>query len=80
MTILRRASALCTVVAAAAAFLRPAAPQPVVPVEQTPYHVPVFSNDLVTVLNVFIPPERTSGFHRHVRTLPSCARRLTSAR
>jgi len=38
----------------------------VLPVEQTPYHVPVFRNDLMTVLNVFIPPHRTSGFHRHV--------------
>lgn len=37
----------------------------VVPVEQTPYHVPVFRNELVTVLNVFIPAHRTSGFHRH---------------
>jgi hypothetical protein len=38
---------------------------PVVPVEATSYHVPAFSNDLVTVLNVFIPPRRESGFHRH---------------
>lgn len=36
-----------------------------VPVESTSYHVPVFSNDYVTVLNVFIPPQRESGFHRH---------------
>ena len=37
----------------------------VVPVEATSYHVPAFSNELVTVLNVFIPPRRESGFHRH---------------
>jgi hypothetical protein len=37
----------------------------VVPVEQAPYHVPVFRNELVTVLNVLIPPQRTSGYHRH---------------
>jgi hypothetical protein len=42
-----------------------AAPQNAVPVEQAPYHVPVFSNDYVTVLNVLIPPKRTSGYHRH---------------
>lgn len=36
-----------------------------VPVEQAPYHVPVFDNDYVRVLNVIIPPGRTSGFHRH---------------
>jgi hypothetical protein len=47
------------------AVAQPAIPQTVVPVEQAPYHVPVFSNDYVTVLDVFIPPQRTSGFHRH---------------
>jgi len=39
--------------------------QTVVPVEQTPYHMPVFSNEYVTLLNVLIPPGRTSGYHRH---------------
>ena len=38
---------------------------PAVNVERTSYHVPAFSNELVTVLNVFIPPHRESGFHRH---------------
>jgi len=36
-----------------------------IPVEEAPYHVPAFHNELVTVLNVFIPPGRESGFHRH---------------
>ncbi|HEY9182672.1 MAG TPA: hypothetical protein VIQ99_05700 [Gammaproteobacteria bacterium] len=34
-------------------------------VERASYHVPAFSNELVTVLNVFIPPHRESGYHRH---------------
>jgi quercetin dioxygenase-like cupin family protein len=38
---------------------------PSTPVEEASYHVPVFTNELVTVLNVFIPPQRESGFHRH---------------
>jgi hypothetical protein len=38
---------------------------PAVAVEHTSYHVPAFSNELVTVLNVFIPPHRESGYHRH---------------
>ena len=42
-----------------------ASAQTVLPVEQTPYHVPAFGNDYVTVLNVFVPPQRTSGYHRH---------------
>jgi hypothetical protein len=37
----------------------------VVPVEQASYHVPSFSNEYVTVLNVFIPPKGASGYHRH---------------
>jgi hypothetical protein len=36
-----------------------------VAVEQTSYHVPVFRNELVTVLNVLIPAHRESGYHRH---------------
>ncbi len=51
--------------AAIAALALPASAQTVLPVEQTPYHVPAFSNDYVTVLNVFVPPQRTSGYHRH---------------
>ena len=52
----------------AAAFAPLAAAQsvaPTIPVEEASYHVPAFSNDLVTVLNVFIPPHRESGYHRH---------------
>jgi hypothetical protein len=52
----------------AAAFAPLAAAQnvaPSVPVEEASYHVPVFRNELVTVLNVFIPPHRESGYHRH---------------
>jgi hypothetical protein len=41
------------------------AQEAVVPVEQAAYHVPVMSNEYVTVLNVRIPPGRSSGFHRH---------------
>jgi hypothetical protein len=59
-----RTLALTTVFAALAAAPSVVA-QTVVPVEQTPYHLPVFSNDYVTVLNVLIPPQRSSGFHRH---------------
>ena len=43
----------------------PSVAPPTVAVEQTSYHVPAFSNELVTVLNVFIPPHRESGYHRH---------------
>jgi hypothetical protein len=41
------------------------APPAFVAVEGASYHVPVFSNDYVTVLNVLIPSGRDSGYHRH---------------
>jgi len=62
-----RRSNLVPLLALAATF--PALPQAAapasIPVEQAPYHVPAFHNELVTVLNVLIPPQRTSGYHRH---------------
>jgi hypothetical protein len=68
---MQRAAAISLLaLAAATALPLPAAPQnaaapPEVPVEEAPYHVPAFRNELVTVLNVFIPPKRASGYHRH---------------
>lgn len=38
-----------------------------VPVEQAPYHLPVFTNEYVTVLKIEIPPQRDTGFHTHTR-------------
>ena len=38
---------------------------PPVPVEKAAYHVPVFRNELVTVLRVNIPPKRGAGYHIH---------------
>lgn len=42
-------------------------PAAVVPVAKAAFHVPVMQNDWVTVLNVYIPPNRASGYHRHER-------------
>jgi hypothetical protein len=36
-----------------------------VPVQDASYHQPVFTNDHVMVLNVYIPPGRGSNFHTH---------------
>ncbi|OFW00344.1 MAG: hypothetical protein A3I61_07075 [Acidobacteria bacterium RIFCSPLOWO2_02_FULL_68_18] len=38
-----------------------------VPIEQAPYHLPVFTNEYVTVLKIEIPPQRDTGFHTHRR-------------
>jgi len=49
-------------------FAAPAMAQdegPPVPVEKAAYHVPVFRNDLVTVLRVNIPSKRSVGYHIH---------------
>ena len=37
----------------------------VVAVEKAPFHLPVFSNEYVTLLNVTIPSGATSGYHKH---------------
>jgi len=36
-----------------------------VPILKAPYHLPVFTNEYVTVLKIFIPPGRTTGYHTH---------------
>ena len=36
-----------------------------VPVEKAAYHVPVFRNEYVTLVNVYIPPGRSVGYHIH---------------
>lgn len=56
-------AAACTVVSPARAQEGP----PSVPVDQAPYHLPVFSNEYVTLLKIEIPPQRTAGFHTHTR-------------
>jgi len=39
--------------------------EPPVPTAKAPYHVPAFQNDYVTLLNVYIPPGRNTGYHAH---------------
>lgn len=36
-----------------------------VPVQQASYHVRLFWNDYVTVLRIFIPPQRVTNYHIH---------------
>ncbi len=36
-----------------------------VPIIKAPYHVPVFRNEYVTLLNVFVPPGKNTGYHNH---------------
>ena len=36
-----------------------------VPMDKAPFHIPVFSNEYVTLLNVNIPPGRNTGYHIH---------------
>ena len=39
--------------------------QAAIPVAEEPFHPPVFSNEFVRILNVTIPPGRSSLLHRH---------------
>lgn len=36
-----------------------------VPIVQAPFHLPVFHNEYVLVLNVDVPPQRNTGYHTH---------------
>ncbi len=36
-----------------------------VPIRKAPYHLPVFENEYVTLLNIYVPPGRNTGFHTH---------------
>lgn len=36
-----------------------------VPMDKAPFHIPVFSNEYLTLLSINIPPGRDTGFHRH---------------
>ena len=36
-----------------------------VPMDKAPFHIPVFSNHYLIVLNVNIPPGRNTGYHTH---------------
>jgi hypothetical protein len=36
-----------------------------VPMDKAPFHIPVFANDYLIVLNVNIPPGRNTGYHTH---------------
>lgn len=56
-----------TCVAAASTFVQPAMAQEerAVPIEKAPYHLPVFTNEYVTLLNIYVPPKRNTGYHTH---------------
>lgn len=57
-----------TFVIGALALVQPAAAQvetPAVPVDKAPFHVPVFRNEYVALVNVQIPPGRVAGYHTH---------------
>jgi hypothetical protein len=36
-----------------------------VPMDKAPFHIPVFANDYIILLNVNIPPGRNTGYHTH---------------
>jgi hypothetical protein len=56
-----------SVVAIACALALPTSAQEErgVPILQAPYHLPVFKNEFITLLNVNVPPGRNTGYHTH---------------
>jgi hypothetical protein len=61
--LLEAAFIVCVVAFAPNALAQDEAPP--VPVDKVSYHVPVFRNDDVTVLRVYIPGKRSAGYHIH---------------
>jgi hypothetical protein len=60
--------ATASLIAIAFALVHPAKAQndvPVVPVIQANYHLPVFKNDYITMVNIYVPPGGRTGFHKH---------------
>lgn len=54
----------------ACAFVQPAIAQneeKPVPIERAPYQRPVFTNQYVTMLDIYIPPGRNTGYHIHAQ-------------
>jgi len=59
---------LATVVVLACTLAVPASAQTEergVPIVKAPFHVPVFANDYIILLNVNVPPGRNTGYHIH---------------
>jgi hypothetical protein len=36
-----------------------------VPIVMAPFHLPVFTNEYVTLLNIYVPPGKNTGYHIH---------------
>src|SRR5207237_5504766 len=67
-TSMRHLLTLSAAVLAAGVLAQPASAQTEekgVPILLAPYHLPVFKNEYVTVLNVLVPPGRNTGYHTH---------------
>src|SRR5262247_3423525 len=58
------AGSVCVLVLFAAPALAQLEDKPVA-MERAPFHIPVFQNDYIILLNVNIPPGRNTGYHIH---------------
>src|SRR4249920_1192079 len=58
------AGSICLLVLFAAPALAQLEDKPVA-MERAPFHIPVFQNDYIILLNVNIPPGRNTGYHIH---------------
>jgi hypothetical protein len=63
-----RHAVFASIAVLAAALAQPALAQledKPVPMDKAPFHIPVFQNDYIILLNVNIPPGRNTGYHIH---------------
>src|ERR1051326_6295097 len=50
---------------ALAALAAPEGEEKPVPMDKAPFHIPIFQNDYIILLNINIPPGRNTGYHTH---------------
>ena len=48
-----------------ASFLAAQSSDVAVPILKASYHTPVFKNEYITFLNIYVPPGRNTGYHTH---------------
>jgi len=52
-------------ISAAAQTVAASGDAPPVPILKASYHLPVFKNEYITLLNIYVPPGRNTGYHIH---------------
>jgi hypothetical protein len=58
-------ASIAVLAVALAALATPEVEEKPVPMDKAPFHIPIFQNDYIILLNINIPPGRNTGYHTH---------------